>query len=233
MSEAAKPDTDTTPTEVVHSQNEQPIAEDFKQSAEPLATEAQSTEVLSGEIEAAEEIAQAETLAAADEAPPSVADLQREIKLLRGQLQDSQDKLARQQADIENARKRMQRELEDAHKFALKNFAVELLPVKDSMELHDIELQNASTTESEAINLNNLKEGSALIVKMLATALDKFNIEEINPLGERFNPEWHQAMSIMPSPDAEPNTVLMVHQRGYQLNGRLLRPALVIVSAAA
>jgi len=227
MSETEKNTPQTSPEAEALNKNTNPEMPADDSSPEELAE--QTVEILNGEVETAEEVAQAQN----EQSEPSVEDLQREAEMLRHQLQDVQDKAIRQHAEMENAKKRMTRELEDAHKFALKNFAVELLPVKDSMEMHDTELVNAGEKEGEEINLANLQEGSTLILKMLNTAMDKFNIEEINPVGEKFDPELHQAMSMMPSPDAEPNTVLIVHQKGYQLNGRLLRPALVIVSADA
>ncbi len=238
MSETAKPD--APGAEAIEQASINPASVAEQQAAIDAASS--TPEVLNGELETAEEIAQAQTEdsevveaeasidVAASAGEVSVEALQGEVEMLRHQLQAVQDKAIRQHAEVENAKKRMQRELEDARKFALKNFAVELLPIKDSMEMHDTELLNAGEKEGEEINLANLREGSSLILKMLNTAMDKFNIEEINPLGEKFNPELHQAMSMMPSPDAEPNTVLIVHQKGYQLNGRLLRPALVIVS---
>lgn len=236
MSETAKPNAQA-PDETTQAKE---TAEELQASIDAANRE---PEVLDGELQTAEEVAQVQSeadAAAAPEAlqteePPaelSIEALQSEVEMLRNKLQEMQDKAIRQHAEMENAKKRMSRELEDAHKFALKNFAVELLPVKDSMEMHDTELTNAGEKDGEEIDLANLQEGSTLILKMLNTAMEKFNIEEINPVGEKFNPEWHQAMSMLPSPDAEPNTVLIVHQKGYQLNGRLLRPALVIVSAA-
>ncbi len=221
MSDTVKPDT----TSAV----DDSVVETAASADEPNGQD--TVEVLSGTVETAEEIAEEMADSSNNEDSLSVKELQKQVEWLQSQLQDTQDQLVRQQADIDNTRKRMQREVEDAHKFGLKNFAVELLPVKDSMELHDAELSNADKNQDEAVNLSNLQEGSTLILKILTTAMDKFNIEEINPMGEKFNPELHQAMSMMPSPDAEPNTVLIVHQKGYQLNGRLLRPALVIVSA--
>lgn len=134
----------------------------------------------------------------------------------------------RLQAEIDNLRKRNQRELENAHKYALEKFAGELLPVRDSLEMGI-----AAASQGQNIDPAKLIEGSELTLKMLGTAMEKFGITEVNPQGERFNPQFHEAMSIQPRADVEPNTVVTVVQKGYLLNDRLIRPAMVIVSKAA
>ena len=131
----------------------------------------------------------------------------------------------RLQAEIENLRKRAERDLANAHKFALEKFASELLPVRDSLEMGLLAV-------GENADVEKLKEGSELTLKMLTNALEKFNIKEINPLNEEFNPEYHEAMSVQEREDVAPNTVVTVVQKGYTLNGRLVRPAMVIVSSA-
>jgi molecular chaperone GrpE len=132
----------------------------------------------------------------------------------------------RLQAEIENLRKRNERDLSNAHKFALEKFAAELLPVRDSLEM-------GIAAVGDNVDPVRLKEGSALTLKMLANAMDKFNIKEINPLNETFNPDYHEAMTLQPRDDVAPNTVVTVVQKGYVLNDRLIRPAMVIVSRAA
>ncbi|HEY0720264.1 MAG TPA: nucleotide exchange factor GrpE, partial [Gammaproteobacteria bacterium] len=107
-------------------------------------------------------------------------------------------------------------------------FAAALLPVKDSLEMG---INAASSAEGDVAQ--RLKEGSELTLKMLASALEKFGIKEIDPVGQPFNPEWHQAMTMQPSADHPANTVLAVMQKGYTLNDRLLRPAMVVVSKPA
>ena len=129
----------------------------------------------------------------------------------------------RLQAEIENLRKRAERDLANAHKFALEKFASELLPVRDSLEMGLLAV-------GENADVEKLKEGSELTLKMLTNALEKFNIKEINPLNEEFNPEYHEAMSVQEREDVAPNTVVTVVQKGYLLNDRLIRPAMVIVS---
>jgi molecular chaperone GrpE len=125
-------------------------------------------------------------------------------------------------ADVENVRKRAAKDLESTRQYAVEKFAQDLIAVKDSLEMG---IANASKTD-----VASLIEGQNATLRQLAKAFEKAQIEEINPEGAAFNPELHEAMMTQPS-DSPPNTVLNVVQRGYQLNGRLLRPARVIVSA--
>ena len=134
------------------------------------------------------------------------------------------DQLLRIKAEMENTRRRTQRDLENAHKYALEKFAVELLPVKDSLEL------GLQATEQANGNIDNLRQGTELTLNMLSQAFEKFNLKELNPQGEKFNPEHHQAMSMQENAEVEANTVLAVMQKGYLLNDRLVRPAMVMVS---
>jgi molecular chaperone GrpE len=129
--------------------------------------------------------------------------------------------LLRTRADMENLRKRTEKDLENAHKYGIEKFVSEMLPVKDSMEL-GIAAQDA-TVES-------LHEGMQLTMNMFDTAFQKLGVVEINPQNEAFDPELHQAMTMQESDEVEPNTVIMVMQKGYSLNGRLVRPAMVVVS---
>ena len=134
------------------------------------------------------------------------------------------DQLLRLQADMENQRKRAQNDISKAHKFALENFANELLPVKDSLEAG---LQAATAEDAEA---SKIIEGTEMTLKLLSQALEKHNIVEVNPVDEKFDPEFHQAMSMQEVEGKEPNTVASVMQKGYTLNDRLIRPALVMVA---
>lgn len=129
-------------------------------------------------------------------------------------------------ADIENIRRRAERDLAKAHKFALEGFVKELLPVKDSLEM-------GLAAANEQADVAKLKEGKALTLKMLDSALSKFGVQEVDPQGDKFNPELHEAMAMQPSNEATPNTVLQVVQKGYLLNERLVRPAMVVVAKAA
>src|SRR6185503_11951745 len=128
-------------------------------------------------------------------------------------------------AELDNVRKRAQRDIEAANRYGLEKFAAELLPVRDSLELA---VQNAEKTT----DIRSLKQGQEATLQLLAKALEKLGIVTINPVGEPFDPARHEAMMAQPSNTAEPNSVLQVIQPGYELNGRLLRPARVIVSKA-
>jgi molecular chaperone GrpE len=128
-------------------------------------------------------------------------------------------------ADLDNIRKRAQKDIEAANRYGLEKFAQELLPVRDSLELA---VQNAE----KAADLRSLKQGQEATLQLLAKALEKLGIVTINPIGQPFDPGRHEAMLAQPSNTAEPNSVLQVIQPGYELNGRLLRPARVIVSKA-
>ncbi len=145
----------------------------------------------------------------------------------RNKADEHWNQFLRLQAEMENLRKRNERDVANAHKFALDKFTAELLPVKDSLEMG-----LAASTAGEAISADKLKEGNELTLRMLSNTFDKFNIKEINPLNEQFNPEHHEAMSIQERADVAPNTVVTVVQKGYTLNDRLVRPAMVIVSKA-
>ncbi len=143
----------------------------------------------------------------------------------RSKADEHWDQCLRLQAEIDNLRKRSERDLVNAHKFALEKIAAELLPVKDSLEM-------GLAAAGENSDVHKLIEGSELTLKMLGAVLNKFNINEISPLNEKFNPEYHEAMSMQERDDVEPNTVVAVMQKGYLLNDRLVRPAMVMVSKA-
>lgn len=147
------------------------------------------------------------------------------------QLEDARSKadenwnlLVRAKAENDNLRKRHERELENAHKYALERFVTELLAVRDSMEL------GLNAAQEEGADVEKLLEGTELTLKLFSDLMDRFNVEQINPEGETFDPELHQAMSMQPRDDVPPNTVVAVVQKGYTLNGRLIRPAMVMVS---
>ena len=154
-----------------------------------------------------------------------------EATTLRKQLTESEakaaenwDRLLRLQAEMENQRKRAQNDVTKARKFALEGIVNDLLPVKDSLEMG---LAAASAEEADA---KAIVEGAELTLKMLSQVFEKNNILEVNPVDEKFNPEFHQAMSMQEIEGKEPNTVTGVMQKGYTLNERLVRPALVMVS---
>ena len=144
----------------------------------------------------------------------------------RGKADEHWDQVVRTQAEMDNLRKRSERDLANAHKFALERFANELLPVKDSLEM------GLAAFDTDGADPGKLREGVALTLQMLTNAMEKVAIKEVNPQDERFDPDFHQAMSMQERDDVEPNTVVTVVQKGYILNERLIRPAMVIVSKA-
>ena len=132
------------------------------------------------------------------------------------------DQLLRTVAEMENVRRRAQRDVENAHKFALEKLLSDLLPVVDSLERAE---ETAKTTD----NADSMAEGVSLSLKLFVSTLEKAGIAIVDPLGEPFDPQLHEAMAMVPNPDAEPNSVMDVMQRGYTLNGRLVRAAKVVV----
>ena len=149
-----------------------------------------------------------------------------ELAALQKKADEHYDQLVRAHAEIENLKRRHTQELEKEHKYALDKFVGELLTIWDSLELG---LQAAQNDEADVASL---REGTELTVKMFGDVMEKFNVERINPEGQAFNPEFHQAMSMVPNAEMAPNTVMAVMQKGVSLNGRLIRPAMVVVSQA-
>lgn len=149
--------------------------------------------------------------------------LQTELAASEERAKNHWEQYLRALADVENVRKRAAKDLESARQYAVEKFAQDLIGVKDSLELG---IQNSGKGD-----VTSLVEGQNATLRLLAKAFEKAQIEEVNPEGAAFNPELHEAMMAQPS-DAPANTVLAVIQRGYTLNGRLLRPARVVVSAA-
>lgn len=156
----------------------------------------------------------------------ATAALQLELENTRAKAEEHWNQLLRTQAEMENTRRRAERDVENAHKYALERFAQELLPVKDSLEL------GLAAISGDDETIVRLKEGSELTLKMLTSVMEKFGIKAVDPLGEPFNPDLHQAISMQPSTEYGPNTVMSVMQKGYLLNDRLIRPALVVVAKA-
>ena len=138
--------------------------------------------------------------------------------------QENLDRALRAQAELENVRRRAERDLAHAHRFALERFVSELLPVRDSLEL------GLAASAGERAGAAGIAEGVELTLRMLEQAMDKFGVEAVDPAGDPFNPEFHQAMTMQESDTAESGTVLTVIQKGYLLNERLVRPAMVIVA---
>lgn len=157
-------------------------------------------------------------------ATPSIAELTQQLVEMAQKAEIYKDSLLRQQAEIDNLRKRQERELDNTRKYAVERLANELLLVKDSLELG---IEAAVKPETP---LGAVREGMNLTLKILVDLLAKFGIVEINPLNEKFNPQWHEAMTVQSVANVEEGTVLYVPQKGYKLHERLLRPARVIVA---
>lgn len=157
-------------------------------------------------------------------AAPAVDELKKQLEEARQTAEAHWEAVLRSRAELENFRKRSERDLENAHKYGLERFVTELLPVKDSLEL------GLAAGDGNDDKLAKLSEGMELTLKMFSAALEKFGVTEINPEGEAFNPEFHQAMTVQESEGQASNTVISVIQKGYLLNDRLVRPALVIVA---
>ena len=152
----------------------------------------------------------------------SVEVLRQEVEALRQKLAEAQDRALRVQADADNQRKRMARDVENAHKYGLERLVADLIPVVDSLEL-GIEATGTGT------DIENLRQGMDLTLKKFGDALARYGVTPINPQGERFNPDRHEAVSAQPLEGAEPNSIISVMQKGYELNGRLVRPAMGVI----
>jgi len=157
---------------------------------------------------------------------PGAEELDDDLARLQEELAQARDLALRAQADAQNVKRRAEQDVEKARKYALERFCSELLPVVDNLE----RALEAADGDDEAVR--PIAEGVELTLKSFLDALSKFHIEPVDPAGEPFDPQLHQAMSMVENADAEPNTVLAVMQKGYTLNGRLVRPAMVMVSKA-
>ncbi|MCK2150670.1 nucleotide exchange factor GrpE [Marinobacter alexandrii] len=183
--------------------NEQ-VEDELKEATEAAAEEAQAeNEVVEGE--------------------------ESEVEVLRVQVKEAQEQMLRSQAEMQNVRRRAEIDVEKAHKFALEKFVKELLPVADSLEKA---VESTEGKENDGELVASIREGVDMTLNLFMNSLGKFNVEQLNPVGEPFDPQQHEAMSMVPSPDAEPNSIVAVVQKGYLLNGRVVRPAMVVVAKA-
>ncbi len=148
-----------------------------------------------------------------------LAQLQDELAAAQAKADENWERSLRLQADMDNQRRRFEKQVEDAHKFSVQRFAEGLLPVIDSLEMG---MQAEGSVEK-------IREGMDLTLKQFSSVMEKFNLEAVGEVGEQFNPELHQAVGMQPSPEHEDNTVLNVMQKGYTLSGRTIRPAMVMV----
>ncbi len=176
------------------------------------------TEVVEEETNTAEGEQEDEVTAAGDD--PAAA-----LEAAEAKASENWERYLRAAAEVENVRKRAMRDVENAHKFALERFGKELLSVRDTLEM--------GLAAADSASVESLLEGSTATLKLLEKTMQNFGIEVVNPEGEPFDPEFHEAISVQPSDDVEPGSVAVVVQKGYSLNGRLLRPAMVVVAEEA
>ncbi|MBH04601.1 MAG: nucleotide exchange factor GrpE [Xanthomonadales bacterium] len=197
------------------------MSEKDKSEAPDDAKDVEDTAQVEGEVETA---AEADAVLAGDQ---DVETLTAELEAARADAEKYRDQAVRAAAEMENIRKRSQRDVEAAKKFAIEKFATELLGVRDSLEL------GLKAAEDNAGDFDKLKEGMDMTHRMLASSMEKVGIEAINPEGETFNPEFHEAVSTQPTDELPANSVAAVMQKGYTLNGRVLRAAMVTVAKPA
>ena len=190
-------------------QNKQPEAED---QAEPLEANPESA------------TSEGENVTEADPVEESELTAEELLVQMQEEAEAARDAALRAQADAQNIKRRAEQDIERARKFALEQFTRELLPVADNLE----RALESAAGDDDAIK--PIAEGVELTLKSLLDAMKKSNIEVVDPLGEPFDPNLHQAMSMVENNDVEPNSVIAVMQKGYTLNGRLVRPAMVMVS---
>ena len=164
--------------------------------------------------------------AAPEDLEPAAEELSSEKEQLRNDLDEANDQLLRMKAEVQNIRRRAQRDVENAHKFSLDKFVTALLPVVDNME------RALGAVDDELREDGAVSEGLELTLKSFIAVLEDFHVTQINPAGQPFDAELHQAVSMISNNEVEPNTVIDVFQKGYTLSGRLVRPAMVTVSNA-
>jgi len=155
---------------------------------------------------------------------PDYKTLQDKLTAAEEKANENWNEVLRARADMANMQKRAEKDVVNAHKYGLEKFIMELLPVVDSME-HGLN----STDENNEL-VKNIRHGMQLTIELMLKILKQHKVEQVNPLGKDFDPELHQAMTMREDTSVKPNTVLEVMQKGYVLNGRLIRPALVVVA---
>ncbi|MDX1443796.1 MAG: nucleotide exchange factor GrpE [Gammaproteobacteria bacterium] len=201
--------------------SEQAAHEQGKAADEHAARQGDNPEIEGKEVES-EEVETEQS----PEGTDADASVEEQLAAAEARAEDNWNQYLRAVAELENARKRAERDVQHAHKFALEKFAGELLSVKDSLEM-GLSAAKDATDKADA-----LVEGAEMTLKQLEAAFGKFGIEEIPAEGEAFDPEVHEAMAMQPSEEVRPDHVLTVVQKGYMLNGRVLRPARVLVAKA-
>lgn len=160
------------------------------------------------------------------ESPKDIEALQQALEKAQQEAAEAKEMALRAQAEAQNVRRRAEQDVEKAHKFGLEKFVGDMLNVADNLE------RAVESTQDNSGDFSAVAEGVELTLRTLLDALKRHNVEQLDPNGEPFNPEYHQAMSAIENGECEPNTVLNVFQKGYTLHGRLVRPAMVVVSKA-
>lgn len=150
-----------------------------------------------------------------------------DLEAMQAQVAEQKELVLRTQAEMQNVRRRAEIDVEKARKFALEKFVKELLPVADSLE-KAVESTEGKASSDEVVA--SIREGAEMTLSLFLNSLEKFNVKQVDPVGEPFDPQLHEAMSMVPAPDAEPNSVVACIQKGYTLNERLVRPAMVVVA---
>ncbi|MBL1142733.1 MAG: nucleotide exchange factor GrpE [Proteobacteria bacterium] len=186
-----------------------------------IVQEEEINEVAEQEAEAVESVS--DDIIPGEEQKLDIETLQALLEKEKENSQTNRDAALRAQAEMENLRKRTARDVESAHKYALEKFVHELLPIMDSLSLGISAAENAE-------QVDELREGMDLTLKMFISAIEKFGVKEIDPLNEKFNPEQHEAVSMQEIEGTDSGIVVTVMQKGYELNGRLVRPAMVVVA---
>jgi len=192
-----------------------------EQSPEQLADDI----VIEAETQAAEQQENASEAISAEQ--QRINELELALATAQATVGDQKDSVIRAKAEVDNIRRRAAQDVEKARKFALEKFAGEMLTVVDNLE------RGLATIDGEAEEQKSTFEGINLTLQGLLSGIEKFGVKAVDPQDQPFNPELHQAMSMQEVPDVAPNTVIAVMQKGYELNGRLIRPAMVMVSKAA
>lgn len=172
---------------------------------------------------------------AVDEVASAAGEPEAAVAAMEEELLQYREQALRAQAEMQNVRRRAEIDVEKAHKFALEKFVRELLPVVDSLEKtveSTAEKGAADKGGADSDLLARIREGAEMTLNMMLGGLGKFNVKQMDPMGEPFDPQLHEAMSMVPAPNVEPNTVVGVMQKGYTLNERLVRPAMVMIAKA-
>lgn len=189
------------------------------------APEAQQQAAIEPEVITKDEAAKLDDAELAS-AHARISELESQLEAANQKIQDQKDSVVRAQAEVENIRRRSAQDIEKAHKFALEKFVNELLPVIDNLE------RALGAADQENETLKPMIEGVELTLKSFLDVVGKFGVQEVNPEGQPFDPAKHQAMGMQENEEVAPNTVLAVMQKGYELNGRLVRPAMVMIAKA-